>query len=65
MKIKVYYDKKGDYLEINLKKCKNTYFDEVKKDFSKIIETKTGNIVGYTLFNFTKKSRNLKIHSEV
>jgi len=60
-KIYIWYDKESNYLEINLKKSKNTYFDEIKKDFARILETKTNKIVGYAVFNFTKKSQDLKI----
>lgn len=54
-KMKLWYDKEGDYLEITLKKCKDTYFDETKKDFAEIKDIKTHQIVGYAIFNFLKR----------
>jgi len=54
-KIKIWYDEEGDYLEINLKKCKDSYFKEVKKNYMKIINKETGEIAGYAIFNFTKR----------
>ena len=54
-KISIWYDQEGDYLEITLKKSKETYFDERKKDFAEIKDTKTQKIVGYAICNFLKK----------
>ena len=30
----IWYDEEGNYLEILSKKCKDTYFNEIKKDFA-------------------------------
>lgn len=54
-KISIWYNEEGDYLEINLKKSKNTHFNEIKKDFVEIIDEETSKIIGYAVFNFTKK----------
>ena len=54
-KISIWYNEEGDYLEINLKKCKDSYFNEVKKNYMEIIDKETGKIAGYALFNFTKR----------
>ena len=54
-KLSIWYDKEGDYLEVNMKKCKETYFHEIKKDYAEIIEIKTQKIVGYAFFNFMKR----------
>ena len=56
-KISISYDKDGDYLEVNLKKCKETYFDEKEKNFAEIKDTKTHQIVGYAIFNFLKQNK--------
>ena len=53
-KISIWHDDEGDYLEVNIKKSKDTYFNEVKKDLSEIIDKKTKKVVGCTVFNFTK-----------
>ena len=53
--LKLWYDKEGDYLELTLQKSSDTYFNEIKKDFAQIIDTKTKKIVGYAVFNFMKR----------
>lgn len=58
-KISIWYDEEGDYLEINLKKSKDTYFNEVKKDYAEIIDKKTNKIIGYAVFNFTKRKEKI------
>ena len=58
-KISIWYDEEGDYLEINLKKSKNTHFNEIKKDFAEIIDQKTKKVIGYAVFNFTKRKDKL------
>jgi len=56
-KISLWYDKDGDYLEITLRKSKDTYFNEIKKDFAEIIDMQTKEIIGYAVFNFMKQKR--------
>ena len=58
--ISVWYDKEGDYLELTLKKSKDTYFDEIRKDIAKIIDKRSNKVVGYAVFNFTKKKQQEK-----
>ena len=53
-KLSLWYDKEGDYLEVTLKRSTDTYFQEVKKDYALIIDTKTKTVVGYAVFNFIK-----------
>ena len=54
-KISLWYDEDGDYLEVLLKKSKETYFNEVRKDYSEIIDKKTNRVIGFAIFNFTKR----------
>ena len=54
-KIFLWYDEEGDYLELILKKSKDTYFNEIKKDCAEIIDKDSGRIVGYAVFNFSKR----------
>ena len=63
-KMSIWYNEEGDYLEINLKKSKDTYFNEVQKDYAEIIDKKTNKIIGYAVFNFTKK-RNKPLELEI
>ena len=55
-KLSVWYDKEGDYLEITLRKSKDSYFNEVKKDCANIIDKKSGKIIGCAIFNFAKRN---------
>lgn len=54
-KIIVRYDEEGDYLEIYLGKIKEGYFREIKDKCFERIDKKTGKVVGYAVFNFTKR----------
>ena len=60
-KMIIYYDEEGDYLEITLKKSKDTYFNELKKDCAQIIDQKSGEIVGYAVFNFRKRKNSIDV----
>lgn len=51
----LWYDEEGDYLEIYFGKIKEGYFREVKDKLFERIDKKTGKVVGYTIFNFTKR----------
>ena len=51
----LWYDEEGDYLEIYFGKIKEGYFHEVRDKIFERIDKKTGKIVGYTIFNFTKR----------
>ncbi|MEK6947618.1 MAG: hypothetical protein AABX19_00085 [Nanoarchaeota archaeon] len=54
-KLTLHYDEEGDYLEVTIGKIRKGYFKKVKNDYFERIDEKTGNVVGYTIFNFTKK----------
>ena len=50
------YDEKGDYLEIYFgRKIKEGYFKELKDKCFARIDKKTGKVVGYTIFSFSKR----------
>lgn len=59
-KLSIWYDKEGDFLEIIYKPCSDAIFREFKKDHMQIIDRKTGNIIGYAVFNFTYHKRKEK-----
>ncbi|MBI1972457.1 hypothetical protein HYS50_00445 [Candidatus Woesearchaeota archaeon] len=51
----IWYDEEGDYLEVLFRKCADTYFEEIQDHISRIIDSKTHELVGYALFNFSKR----------
>ena len=51
----LWYDEEGDYLEIYFGKIKEGHFREIKDKFFERIDKKTGKVVGYTIFNFSKR----------
>lgn len=54
-KMLIWYDKGGDYLEITFKRCKDTYFNEIEKNIEEIRDKKNNALVGFAIFNFTKR----------
>lgn len=54
-KMSLRYDEDEDYLEIYFGKIRKGYFREVKDKFFERIDEKTGKVVGYAVFNFTKR----------
>ena len=49
------YDEEGDYLEIYFGKRKEGYYKEIKDKCFARIDKKTGKVVGYTIFSFSKR----------
>ena len=54
-KITLHYDEDGDYLELYFGKIKEGYFREIGDKYFERIDAKTGEVVGYSIFNFTKR----------
>ena len=55
----IYYDEDGDYLEITTGDISNCYFDNLGNGVFKIIDKKTGEIMGISIHNFKKRTKNL------
>ena len=51
------YDKEGDYLEVYFGKIKKGYFKEIKNKFFERIDEETGEVVGYAIFDLTKRKQ--------
>jgi len=51
-KIKVWYDREGDFLEIIFKEAKG-YFREVAEDVYERVDEE-GNLIGFAIFNFSR-----------
>ena len=54
-KIALRYDEEGDYLEIYFGKIREGYFREIGNKYFERVDQKTGKVVGYAIFNFTKR----------
>ena len=59
-KMTIYYDEEGDYLEIYFGKLRKGYFKEIGNKYFQRIDEKTGKIVGISIMNFKKRTKNLK-----
>lgn len=51
----VWFDKEGDYLEITIGKSRKGYFRPIDgSDSYERIDSKTGQIIGFAIFNISK-----------
>jgi len=55
--LNIYYDKKGDYLELRIGKKQKSYFNELKNDIFERRSEKNGKIIGISIFNFKKRNK--------
>lgn len=62
-KMKVWYDEKGNYLEISLTRKKG-FFKDVGNDIWERVDEK-GKIVGFAILNFKERIRSRKHEVEV
>ena len=58
--MRVYYDEEGDFLEIMFGESKEDYGEHVSEDIVLFKSEKTEEIIGIGIFNFKKRSKNLK-----
>ena len=58
--LSVYYDEKGDLLEIRIGKPTVGYFKDLGNDIFQRIDEKTGDIRGFSILNFKKRTEKLK-----
>jgi len=56
----VYYDSEGDLLEIRVGKPTKGYMKDIGNDIFERVDEKTGEIRGFSILNFTKRSEKLK-----
>lgn len=59
-KVRVYYDKDGDFLEIGIGKPRKGYFEEIKDGVLLRKDEKTDKVIGFAIHGFTKRARHLK-----
>lgn len=56
----IYYDKEGDFLEIELENRRKGYFIDVGEGISKRADEKTGKVIGIAILSFKKRTKYLK-----
>lgn len=54
-KLSIYYNKKGDLLEIRMGKPTISYFKDLGNDIFERIDNETGEIRGFSILNFKKR----------
>lgn len=59
-RLSIFYDKEGDLLELRIGKPTESYFDELEDDIFERVDKKTGEIKGFSIFNFKKRAENLE-----
>ncbi len=55
----LYYDEEGDFLEITTGNISNCYFDNAGDGIFKVIDKTTGEVKGFAIHNFKKRTHNL------
>lgn len=53
--LNIYYDEKGDLLEIQIGKPTPSYYEEINDGIFERIDEKTGKIKGFAVFSFKKR----------
>ncbi|MBU2503814.1 MAG: hypothetical protein KJ879_02055 [Nanoarchaeota archaeon] len=57
--MRLYYDEKGDFLEIVSGDISNCYFENIGKGIFKITDKTTGEVKGISIHSFKNRSKNL------
>ena len=57
--IRVYYDEEADFFEIRIGESRENYGEELNNDAVLFKDEQTGEVVGFGIFNFKKKSNTL------
>lgn len=56
----IHYDQEADFIEIRVGKPSRGYFNDLGDDIFERIDEKTKKIKGYAIFNFKKRTEELK-----
>lgn len=59
-KLTLYYDKEGDFLELNIGKCREGSFKNLGNGIFERIDKKTKKITGIAIMGFRKRTANKK-----
>ena len=54
-KMSIWFDKKGDFLELSIDGKRKGFFKDVGNDMFERVDTR-GNVTGFGIFNFTKRA---------
>jgi uncharacterized protein YuzE len=54
-KVKVWYDKEGDFLEVTFREAKG-YMRDLGDDIFERVDER-GNVIGFAIFNFSKRDQ--------
>lgn len=57
----LWYDKEGDFLEIRIGKPVRGIYQPVGNECFERVDKKTGKVVGFAVFNFTKRQSELAL----
>ena len=60
LKLHIYYDDEGDFLEITSGDIFNCYFDNLGDGIFKVIDKATGEVKGFAIFSFKARTKDLE-----
>ena len=58
--LNIWFDKKGDFLELTIGKPVKGFFKEIGNDMLQRVDAKTGKVIGFSILNFSKRFDKLK-----
>ena len=58
--LNIWFDKKGDFLELTVGKPVKGFFREIGDDMLERVNAKTGKVIGFSILNFSKRFDKLK-----
>ena len=58
--LNIWFDKKGDFLELTIGKPVKGFFKEIGNDMLQRVDAKTGKVIGFSILNFSKRFEKLK-----
>ena len=54
--MQIYYDKEGDFLEINIGKFTKGFFKDIGEGIAERVDEKTGKVTGIAILSFKKRT---------
>ena len=59
-KLHIHYDEEADFLELRVGKPTASVYEDIGDDIFKRIDEKSGEVKGFAIFNFKKRTEKLK-----
>jgi len=59
-KLNIYYDEEGDFLELQVGKPREGYYEEISNGVFERKDRKTNDVIGIAIFNFKKRTKKLE-----